>query len=69
MNHKVPLVVILGQVCLPGKWASFFNQSGRDEKIMGAKSSFWGKKAGRASGTETGRRTEKSNVFSFLILI
>lgn len=44
MNNRVLLVVILGQVCLPGKCASFFNQSGRDEKIMGAKSSFWEKK-------------------------
>lgn len=60
MNNKVLLVVILGQVCLPGTCASFFNQSGRDEKIMGAKSSFW-----KSVGTETGRRPGKSNVFSF----
>lgn len=69
LNNKVLLEVILGQVCLPGKCASFFNQSGQDEKITGAKSRFWGAKTGRRStGTETGRRTEKSSVLSLLIV-
>lgn len=63
MNNTVLLVVILGQVCLPGKCASFFNQSGTDEKIMGAKSSFWGKKAGRALWLKQGDAQRKAVYF------